>query len=506
MSPRSVGLGLPRGLDPEQDWFRPGQESQGLARLQVVRSGWWLILTIVVVAVAATGVYLATASKVYEAHARVLVTPVSNNDTSSTDLGLFRESADPTRELETAASLVVTSEVANRVRGQLHLSQGVRSLQHDVSASPVAQSNLVDVAARSHSPSRAKNLADAFANQFVQERTAELYSRIDALVPHLRQMLNSLPPTSTGAKAAIAAEIRDLETRRIQPDPTVHYETPADLPTSPVSPRPALSLAAALVAGLILGLGSVFAISFLDPRLRREEQLQASYQIPVLARVQRESRGRSGPLRPDELSPATRDGYQTLHAALTVSRPAASSRSVLVTGPSAGDGKSTTSINLACALAASGKRVLLVEADSRRPTLAQALGVRSSPELADVLTGRASLEDAPSVPGEYESLRVVTAGPVPGSAEGLLTETAAEALLNEAEALADWVVIDAPPLSRVPPVLSLATLVDDVLLTVRLGKSNLRDLAELSELLAQHRIRPAGFVLTGAAYRSYYYG
>src|SRR5207248_10550877 len=130
-------------------------------------------------------------------------------------------------------------------------------------------------------------------------------------------------------------------------------------------------------------------------RLGREEQLQSAYQIPVLARVQRESRRRSGPLRPDELSPATRDGYQTLHAALTVSRPAAASRSVLVTGPSAGDGKSTTSINLACALAASGKRVLLVEADSRRPTLAHALGVRASPQLADRLAGRAPLEDAP---------------------------------------------------------------------------------------------------------------
>jgi Mrp family chromosome partitioning ATPase len=268
-----------------------------------------------------------------------------------------------------------------------------------------------------------------------------------------------------------------------------------------------LTTVAAFIGGSVLGLLGAFALQLLDPRLRREEQLRSRFRLPILARIPLERRRKSRPLLPSELSLGALDGYQALRAALTTTRrDSLAGRVLLVTGPSPGDGKTTAAINLASTVAAAGKRVILIEADSRRPSIGRALDMRAEVGLASVVTGRRYLVDALlPVGGDDAKLRVLLNAPDEAPAADVLSHLSADTLLLQAQRLADWVIVDSPPLNHVAETLALAQAVDDLLVVVRIGKTNLRDLSELAEMLAQQGITPAGFVVLGGHARTGYY-
>jgi polysaccharide biosynthesis transport protein len=493
-------------------WRRPRVEAGGLQRyLQIVRERRWMIFATVAATMLAAVAYLAVAGKTYKSEADLLVTPVSDSDTALTGLGLIRESSDPTRDIETGARLVTTRDVAERARRILRTSESARSLLKRVDAAPIAQSSLVAITAKASTAARSRDIANAFAAGAVGERTAVLHREIDSQLPALRRRA-----LGTSGPDSPASQLAQYESLRNAPDPTIRVETRAATPDSPSWPRPMLTLLAAFLAGLVLGVGGAFAMHSIDPRLRREGQLRELYGLPILARIPTERKGRTyahgrrrfviGPrtrrrkaLAPGQLSPSTLEAFRTLRAMLDVSRAHTSeSRSVLVTGPSPSEGKTTTAINLASSLALAGNRVILVEADFRRPTVAEALGVRPRVGIGRVLLGNTSLEEAlvPTKPfgGNLRALLVDRADD--WLAEVLSLPTAG-GLLKEAERLADYVVIDSPPLTEVIDALPLAQQADDVLLVVRLGFSNLAALGRLGDLLEQHAIVPNGFVLVG---------
>jgi tyrosine-protein kinase len=498
------------------DWHRPRLEAAGLQRyLQTLRERRGMIVVTVLVTLLAAGVYLATASKVYEADADLLVTPVASDDPDLTGLPLLRESNDPTRDVETAARLVLSRDVAARVRERLELRSTPEALLGKVDAQPVAQSNIVNVTAQGDTPEEARDLANGFAQALVQDRDAELRAQLGPRIKSLRQRIASGETGQTGTADPFSAQLGRLESLQAGGDPTIRVETRAAKPTSPVSPRPLRTIAAALLAGLVLGVGGAFAMQALDPRLRREDQLRELYSLPILARIPRERKARTstlgrrrfglGPRRkrrralaPGQLSPTTLEAFRTLRTMLAASRGGRRGRSVLVTGPSPSEGKTTTAINLASSFALAGHRVILIEADFRRPTVGEALGVRPRIGIGKVLLGSATLEQA-LVPAKPfgENLRLLIVDRADDWLAEVLSLPAARSLLEEAERLADYVVVDSPPLTEVIDALPLAQQVDDIALVVRLGASNLSQLERLGDLLAQNEITPTGFVLVG---------
>jgi non-specific protein-tyrosine kinase len=497
-------------------WRRPQRGVSGLERYYgTIKERLGLIALITVVTTLIAGAYLAVATDQYRAEAELLVVPASRDDTTLNGIFVIRESSDPTRDVQTAASLVDGLNVARRVDQQLDYPGTPEDLKAKVTAEPVAQSNIVAVTAVADSPELARDIANGFANGVVAERSEIVRVEADKQISALQEQIDAAEEAGDSTEA-LEESLVGLQKLRTTGDPTLRVETEATAPSSPFSPRPMLTLIAGVLGGLILGIGGAFAMSALDPRLRREEQLRELYSLPILARVPKERRAPTftlgkrrfgiGPrererraLPPGELSAATLESFRTLRTMLAAQRrDDGNSRSILVTGPSPSEGKTTTAINLASSLALAGNRVILIEADFRRPTVGQALGVRARVGIGDVLLGNVALEDALVLAPPFgDNLCALLVDRADDWLAEVLSLPAAQALLEDAKRLADYVVLDSPPLTQVIDAMPLARQVDDVVLVCRLGSSNLTQLAHLGDLLDQNGIKPAGFVVVG---------
>lgn len=489
------------------DWLEPSAEQHALQRyVTTLRERLPLILiTTLLTTLAAVG-YLVVANKVYSAEANMLVTPVGRDDETLSGLSILRDSSDPSRDVQTGAKLVTTRSVADRVKRDLGLEESVEKILERVEAQPVAQSNIVAVSATGDSPEQARDLANAFAASTVRDRTARLHSQLDGLIEELESRLRGRSEADTTSDTVtMRSQLARLQTLRAGQDPTIRVEARAARPESPSRPRPALTIAAGLIAGLILGVGGAFALQILDPRVRREEQLRSLYRLPILARIPvdlKRRRGFHGARPPEMLEPVTLEAYRSLRATLLASTGGyGASRSILVTSASPNEGKSTTAINLASALALVGHEVILIEADLRRPSVGDALGVETSHGTDGVLLGTVALREAlVKAPAYGDSLRVLLAEEQ-GAAGAWMADQlflpAAQQMIEEAKQMADFVVIDSPPLSEVMDALPLARHVEDVMLVVRFGKTQIPRLERVGEVLDQHDVRPSGFVVIG---------
>jgi succinoglycan biosynthesis transport protein ExoP len=490
-------------------WLNPRMEAQGAVRyLDTMRERWWLVVLTTILAVAIASVYVATAPKRYTAEADLLVTPIAGNEAASSGLGLISTTNDPSQTVSTAARLVSTYAVAAETAANLHAREPPQALLGDIKAEPIASSSLVAVQAVRGSAKQAAELADAFAAAAVNVGTSQLHTAIGVQLPLLKRRLASLPAAEQTGPGTLGERVASLEALAAAPDPTLRVASSATPPPGPSSPKKKLALAAGLVGGLIIGLGAAFASQALDPRLRREEQLRSLFRLPLLARIPRvETRRGDGPLVPSRLTPAASEAFRTLRATLAAT-VGEGVQSVLITSSSEAEGKSSTAINFAEALALAGQRTLLIEGDLRRPTIARALGIQPIMGIGAVLVNDVSMEDAIVTTSEYGPNLgfLLVERNAPSLADRLSLPTARK-LVSDAEALSDVVVIDSPPLTQVIDALPIAQEVDAVLIMARVGTSRLNRLVTLGEILDQGGITPAGIVVIGHEYatESYYH-
>jgi Mrp family chromosome partitioning ATPase/capsular polysaccharide biosynthesis protein len=479
-------------------WLAPRGPREGLGHYaEVIRERLRLIVVCVLAATIVAGIYVTLTPRTWKAESHLLVTPVTGT-TNFIGLGLISSSSNPGGEISTAASLVTTPEVAALVAahaGHITASEALGA----ASAVPVAQSNVVAITATASSAARAQAIANAFALATVENRTQTLHRQLDAIIPTLRAQVQTLPPAQRTGQGSLTERLASLETLRAGPDPTITVASLAQLPTAPSSPRKKLSILAGIFVGLIVGLGGAFALEGLDPRVRREETLRRIFRLPVLARIPRERRRswHGSPLRPDDLSPVAQESYRMLRVALASHDGSNLTRTMMVTGSTRSEGKSTVALNLASVLASAGHKVVLIEADLHRPSLAGAIGVRARSGTAAVLMDEIELEAALiTIDGLGNNLRMLLVeSTAPNLPDGLLGGVGE--LVERAKSIADYVVFDAPPVTEVSDALPLSKHVDSVLIVARLGHSRTDQLVNLGEVLAREGVRPAGLVIVG---------
>ncbi|HVJ07413.1 MAG TPA: polysaccharide biosynthesis tyrosine autokinase [Acidisarcina sp.] len=285
---------------------------------------------------------------------------------------------------------------------------------------------------------------------------------------------------------------------------------PANPPASPTRPNPPLYLAIGLVAGLFAGLSSALVREHFDDTVNNATQLNSRIRLPVLGNIPYAeelrwlSDGSGGGKISSETSPLVTDrrsvgaeAYRALRTSIMISSAAGRLRSLLVTSPVLGEGKTTVAYNTAVAFAQAGKNVVLVDADMRKPHLHDIFSVPNAPGLSDVLTGAATVDQAmhkhPSVP----SLSLLTAGSDTSMPAELLSSKALDELLVSLGQKYELIIVDSPPMLLVTDARILAGKLDATLAVIRAGKTSGAVLQHLSEMLESSGSRAVGLVLNG---------
>ncbi len=469
---------------------RSGEQAPLRRYLNTLLERRWFVIAATVLCTLAAAVYAVTASKVYQARADVLVTPIPATQTTILGLGLLREASDPTRDVTTASLLIDNADVATLVKSDLGLHDSPEALLQQISVQPVANSSIVSITASTGSPVKSQQLANAFATAAVQERTNRLYQALDPAIARLRAQIAALTASgSTNATGPLYQQLAALESLRSAPDPTLRFETPAALPTSPSSPNKKLIVLGGLVAGLLIGIAGAFVLKAIDPRGTREAALGPTG-LPVLTRVPQLRRGGR-----------TRDDFDESFRSLRTTLRFASDnpiKSIAVTSAAEKEGKTTTSFQLGMAMLEAGQSVVLVEADPLRPGLRSLVEPGkeiSRPGLFEYLSGTADLEEivAPmTIPG----VMFVPAGSRrPASIIGLLEGERGRSFISELAALYDVVILDCPPAGRRSDAVLIAASADAVLMIVDLEHSSEREVLETVGRLRRTGAEPLGIVL-----------
>jgi len=328
------------------------------------------------------------------------------------------------------------------------------------------------------------------------ERTRVFQSELRRVVARLEGRLASLPAASrdVGEARALGDRLGALRGLLGSNDPTLQITSMAVAPTDPSWPRPIVSLAVAVLLGLVLGVGIAIALELVNPLVLRDEDVLEEG-LPLLARSPRMSTSDLKARLADGAAPADGiDAFRLARVNLTAAGPAPDT--LLVTSPARGEGRTSACVNLALAYVQAGARVVLVDADLRRARLTRL--VETSPQsvgLGLLLQGRADVDDVlASVRGYGDRLQLVPALPGDDSTIDLLQSTAIESVLEDLGSYADVIIFDSPPITDVADALPLARLVDAVVLVVRYGRTRRDKLADAQLLLRQLGVVPRGIV------------
>lgn len=265
---------------------------------------------------------------------------------------------------------------------------------------------------------------------------------------------------------------------------------------TPVAPRTKLNLALGLLIGLGLGVAQALLRQQFDNSVRTREQLSQLTGLPTLGALDFDASARSAPVLPPKISKSRRaEGFRQLRTNLRFVDATMPVEVLTVTSSVEGEGKTTTAANLAQSFAEAGRRVLLVDADLRKPKLEQYLDLEGSAGLTDILIGEAEFSDVVQEWGP-DGLSVLASGLIPPNPSELLGSTAMEKFLQQARTDYDLVVVDTPPLLPVTDAAVTAVMSDGVILIVRHGRTKRDQVRYSLEALRSVDARVLGTVLT----------
>jgi capsular exopolysaccharide synthesis family protein len=278
---------------------------------------------------------------------------------------------------------------------------------------------------------------------------------------------------------------------------------------SPVRPNRSQSFGIAVVIGLMLGLGGAMLIDWMDQRIRSTSEVTALLNLTVLGTVPHmvgkathTERGQAIHLHPTS---AVAESYRTIRTGIQFSLPDPSCKTILITSPSPGDGKTTAASNLAIAMAQTGKRVLLIDADCRKPMLHRIFGLKTEVGLSSVLSVRAKLEDA-ICKCTRDNLDILPCGPVPSNPTEMLNSDPFRTLLSDLAQRYDHIIVDSPPAVMVSDARIVAAVCDVTILVLRAEKTTRRLSTHARDVLDGVGAKIIGVVINDVPNRRSEYG
>ena len=283
---------------------------------------------------------------------------------------------------------------------------------------------------------------------------------------------------------------------------------PAEVPRGPISPNVRADMTFAFVAGLVLAIGLAFGFEYLDNRIKTPQELKANLNVPFLGMVPSlpADKRASNPLLDNGVPPNFAEAFKSIRTNVLFSTAEEGMRSLVVTSAGPGEGKSLVASNLSLALAQAGQRVLLIDADMRRPRVHEIFGGQQEPGLSNVLSGNAKTSDAirkSSTPG----LWVLPSGHIPPNPAELLGSKRYTDFVASLGIHFDWVVLDTPPVMVVADSSIVANQASGVVFVVRADHTNPHAVRAAAEQLEAANAHLLGSVLNGVdlVRNPYYY-
>ena len=424
--------------------------------VQVGRRRWKAIIACVLVGGIGAFAMSTTAPKTYRSSSRLFVSIPAARGVQEALQGVQLSSQLLASYTRIAGSRAVAEGASERLEGQFTAGE----IRAKVTAKPEPETLLVDISATDTDPISARDIANAVSAELI-EKIAEL---------------------EAGKAGAVEARVIDEATT----------------PSTPVSPRPRSDTVLGILLGLAIGAGLALILEASDKSLSTPAQASAAFGTSVLASVPRHRRNAEDLVALDGSSSPAGEAYRSLRTAVRFIDATAGStvKTLLVTSPSAGEGKTSTAANLAVAFASSGERVVLIDADLRRPRIAALFDLDAESEgLTSVVFDR--LDVAEVLQRYRDRLDVVTTGPLPTNPSEVLGSEAMVSLLDEAAAMADIVIIDAPPLLPVTDAAVLSALVDGVVVVAQWAKTTTLDAEDAAMTLRGVGANIVGVVMNG---------
>jgi len=439
----------------------------------------WAWLPVLCAAVAAGSAYFASLQlpSTYEAHVSVLVRPAQ-------PLGVQQGVAVLTADqvTRTYAQLMTEPPILKQVAQDTGVSKSPETLAQQIKITPQTDTTILDVAVQDSNPQLARDIANTLVNDFIAN-----VKKIDA---------------QEGAD----------QNSRLQDNLVV--VSPASVPTSPVFPKPIQNAALAAAAAFLLAVGFVLLRDHLDQTVKNGEDLTARTGLLPIGQVPfaRSSKKRLGELLAVKSGSPISEAYRTLRTNLLFSSLDRPLKSIVVTSPLPGEGKSRTAANLAVVLAGAGQKTLLVDADFRRPSQHRIFNQLRNRGLSDVILHPGQLQDLLTPVPEIPELWLLTNGTAPPNPSELLNSPRMLSLLAELQAGFSYLVIDTPPVNAVTDATILAARTDGTLVVVEYGRTSFAAAVRSKQALDRVGARVVGAVINkmraaDAGYYAYaYYG
>jgi capsular exopolysaccharide synthesis family protein len=477
--------------------------------INVIAARKWVIIGITVLVVVAALVFSLLQDPVYESRVMILA-DINDAGESATDSFLSMAFNDPDTFIQTQAEIIGTRTTARAVYDRLEYNYeelayareegeevfipasipSSEELKANVKVERSQNTNVFEIAFTDNDPLLARDIAQAYADEYILDRQlasikqisearkevwnriTELETQISDIAQEVKQYTQENIPPELEAQASQAVSLwatlyekymslriaEALEQRGLE----VIEVAEAGVK---VSPRVTRNTVLALFLGLILGVGLAFLVDYLDDTLKTREDFARYYGVSIIGEIARatpmgeEEREVIYFARPD--SPAA-EGFRNLRTNVQFLNLDGSTRLLMVTSSSPEDGKTSVAVNLGAALSEMGKKVLVVEADLRRPVIGKFLLEKAESGLSDVIMGTARLDEVVVKTGS-ENLHVLMSGAKPPNPAELVSSQAMQGLLLRLREDFDYVIVDAPPVLAVSDAIAMAAMMDGVL-------------------------------------------
>lgn len=478
---------------------------------------WWLILIITLIGGGASYLITKKQPPVYRAITTLVVGRALNDpNPTNNELGLSQQLAD------VYVSLAQRDLVINATKQALHLQK-----LPDYVVSSNANNGLIDIVVVDSSPLRAQVVANELARQlilqsptnsvqdqsgnqqFVSQQLNDLQANITKTnqdIASLQKQLGSL--TSAAEIASMQSQIEALQTKLglMQTNYATLYATtqngatnilsviePAALPTIPVGPNKLMIIALVTLIGFVLSSGTAYLLEYFDRTIQTPEDATRVFGAPVIGYIGEMEAGKEewSYVYNNPRSPIA-EAFRYLRTNIEFISAETSLRKILVTSADMSDGKTTIAINLAFSIAQEDRKVTLLDADLRKPSLHRLVGLPITPGLSEVFLEKAEVSDTLRSTAD-QRVTLVTSGHLPSNPAEMVASKKMEGVLENLAETTDFIIVDGPPF-LITDAAILASKVDGVLLVVRPGQLREDQAQAMNEQLKRSGTRIIGVV------------